>query len=401
MASTASENESHPIWELIPLAHYQLPSAPTASSAKRGLSSLKRFFRWRRPAPQGPVKREDELHALAPERLEAVAGPIDWRAAARVLQTALEQRAPTERVWFIIGPPTAGYAELLETWAEQHDRVCIPAPAPEVVTGNHSGWLADWPQDGCLWALPRLERCWLRHPAGLDLIRGLFERLLSARQGFGLIGCDSWTWAYLRFVVPTPAVRALTLQALDGERLARWLASLAAGHDQRPRRFRHAQSGNRVLTVNGGEEMGESAANNELRYLAAQARGNPGVALQRWRSRLRSEPDKPEAADEESDDQPDVETIWVAPALEFALPSGWGEPEALILHALLLHDGLPTEILAALLPAPRARTRDLLWQLAASDVISADPEGIWRVTPSAYPAVRSFLAERDFLTDAC
>jgi hypothetical protein len=401
MGLTDSETEQPPLWELIPLASYQLPSAPTGSNARRGLSSLRRLFRRREPEPEGPVKRDDELHALEHERLDAVAGPIDWHEASRALQAALEQRSAADRAWFIIGPPGGGYDGLLEAWAVQQEASCIPAPAYEVVAGNYQGWLAELPQAGCAWALPRLELCWLRHPAGLDLVRDLFDRLLSDKLDFGLIGCDSWAWAYLRFVVPTQAVRALTFQAFDGARLARWLGALAGAGDDHPRQFRHAQSGNLVLAVDDEDETLVSA---ELRYLAAQSRGNPAAALRLWRSRLRSEPDEPEAASEDAaeqdeDSQREVETIWVAPAVDFDLPSGLDEPDALVLHALLLHDGLPAEVLEGLLPHGRFRTRALLLQLAAANVVESGPDGSWRVTTFAYPAVRAFLAGRRFLVD--
>ncbi|MBK5938078.1 antitoxin [Halochromatium roseum] len=488
MASSDSETEQPGlIWELVALSDYRLPSAPTATSARRGLSSLKRLFGRRQPARQGPVKSEDELHRLEPERLDAITSPIDWRPAAQLLQEALEQRSKLDPAWFIISPPAAGYADLLETWAAQQAVACISSPSYAIVAGDNSGWLADLPTDDTPWVLPRLERCWLRHPAGLGLVRALFDRLLSGKLGFGLVGCDSWAWAYLRYVVPTQAVRALTLQALDGERLANWLGQLAAGGSAElaagsptnlptglptslptslptglpvahgPRRFRHAQSGTLLLAVNDDDEIGVTS---ELRYLAAQSRGNPGVALRLWRSRLRSEPDKPEAveaeADDESDakaseesgeeaggkatdkaggktdgkavdkasdkagdtvgdkagdetgdrggdkagDKPKVETIWVAPAVELELPSGLDEAEALILHALLLHDGLPTKVVEGLLPHARFQTHSLLLQLAAAEVIQSEPDGCWRVTVFAYAAVRSFLAGRRFLVDA-
>ncbi len=394
MASTDPEEPDHPIWDLIPLTGYELPSAPTVSNARRGLLSLTRRFRRRQQEREGPVRSEDQLHALAPDRLDAVAGAIDWRGAAEVLQAALAERSAADRAWFIIGSPGGGYGELLETWATAQGAACVPAPAYEVVAGEHTAWLEDLPDGADPWALPRLERCWLRHPAGLDLVRRLFERLCSGKLGFGVIGCDSWAWAYLRFVVPTQVARALTFQAFDGARLALWLSTLAAAGDARPRRFLHAQSGNLVLAVNDDDA---STVSTELRYLAAQARGNPSTALRRWRSRLRSEPEEPEAADDESNNKPEVETIWVSPAADAELPSGLGEPEALILHALLLHDGLPNDILEGLLPNTRSQTRGALLQLAAADVVQADPDGAWRVTASAYPAVRSFLSSRSFL----
>ncbi|MEA3642219.1 MAG: hypothetical protein VBE63_20090 [Lamprobacter sp.] len=424
MASSDSEtDQQHPIWELVSLSDYRPPSAPTATSARRGLLSLKRLFGRGQQKPQGPVKSEHELHVLEPKRLDAVAGAIDWRSAAQVLQSALEQRSAADPVWLIISPPAAGFARLLETWAVQQEAACISSPNEEILMGDHSGWLADLPDSGAPWVLPRLERCWLRHPAGLELVRDLFDRLLSGKLGFALIGCDSWSWAYLRFVVPTSMVRVLTFQAFDGERLAAWLAELAAAEDGHPCRFRHAQSGNLLLSVNDDEP--QQGVGTELRYLAAQSRGNAAAALRLWRSRLRSEPEAPEATEEvdlEQDvgpatritnratdtttkrttEQDGAEVIWVAPAVDLSLPSGLDEPEALLLHALLLHEGVTAPTLETLLPHTRFRTRALLQQLAAADVVMRDEDDArWRVSVFAYPAVRTFLAGRDFLTDDC
>ena len=368
------------------------------------------------------MKSEAELHALAPERLDALAGPMDWREAAMTLQQALEQRVISEHAWVLIGPPAAGYGDLLTCWARQQGAICIPDPGYEHLTGDDRRWFEAWPkpldqaspEQAQPWTLPRLERCWLRHPAGLGLVRALFERLLAGRLGFGLIGCDSWTWAYLRFVVPTSRVRVLTFQAFDGERLAGWLAELAAADDGRPCRFRHAQSGNLLLRVNDDEP--QERAGVELRYLAAQSCGTAAVALRLWRARLRSEPEASDATEKvdlakdadpaattdpvtHTTERDGAEVIWVAPAVDPSLPSGLGEPDALLLHALLLHDGLPSAILEALLPLPRLQIRARLQQLAAADVVACD-ETRWRVTVFAYPAVRAFLADRDFLTDA-
>ncbi len=401
-------------WELIPLCEYRLPHAPTSTSARRRWLSLKRLLHRSEEEPAGPVKSEAELHALAPERLDALAGPLDWREAATALQQALEQRVISERAWVLIGPPASGYGDLLAAWAQQQGAIHIPSPGYEGLDGDDRRWFAAWPEQPDQrrpWTLPRLERCWLRHPAGLGLVRAFFERLLAGRLGFGLIGCDSWAWAYLRFVVPTAGVRVLTFQAFDGERLVGWLTSLANADHRRPRRFRHAQSGNLLLRANDDEP--QESAGVELRYLAAQSRGNAAAALRLWRARLRSEPEEPDATeavdlDKDADaatattatERDGAEVIWVAPAVDLALPGGLDEPEALLLHALLLHDGLPPPILEALLPHARFQTQALLQQLAAVNVVTCDADAHWRVSVFAYPAVRAFLADRDFLTDA-
>lgn len=400
-----------PRWSLIPLAEYQRPQAPASTSARRHWLSLKRLLHRRKEEPQGPVKTEDELYRLASERLDAMAGPIDWSEAAMALQQALEQRVTTDCAWVLVGPPGAGYGDLLSCWAQQQGALCLQNPGYDHLNSDHN-WFTAWPEPPDPerpWTLPRLERCWLRHPAGLGLVRAFFDRLLEGRLGFGVIGCDSWAWAYLRFVVPTARVRALTYQAFDGERLTHWFAELAGAADARARRFRHAQSGNLVLRVN--DEETQDAPGTELRYLAAQSRGTAAVALRLWRARLRSEPEQPEATKEanlEGDEQSadtsterdGADVIWVAPAVDFALPTGLGESEALVLHALLLHDGLLTGILETLLPFTRTQTHQLVQQLTATDVVMLDDDAHWRVRIEAYPAVRAFLADRDFLTDA-
>jgi hypothetical protein len=391
MDSSDSQDTQPPIWELISLGDHRVPATPTATTARHGLLSLKRLLP-RKQEQHEPTKSKNDLRALDPERLDAVVGAIDWQGATEVLQDALSLRSAADRAWFMIKPPAAGYSDLLENWAGQQDVACIPSPAYEMVTGDYSAWLDYLPTDDSIWTLPRLERCWLRCPAGLRLVRALFDRLLNGKLGFALIGCDSWAWSYLRYVVPTQTVRAFTFQAFEGERLARWLSELATSDDAPARHYRHARSGDLVLAAN---EDRECDTTSELRYLAAQARGIPGAALQLWRSRLCAEPDSQKAADDETD----AETIWIAPALKFELPRGLDEPDALILHALLLHDGLPIEMLDRLLPLPRFQTHAKLLELAAADVVISDSEAVWRVTPLAYSAVRAFLAARSFLLD--
>ncbi|MFN2360840.1 MAG: hypothetical protein ABR522_07160 [Marinobacter sp.] len=60
-----------------------------------------------------------------------------------------------------------------------------------MLTGD-SAWLETLPKGSTqLWVLPALERCFLRHTNGLDLLRGLMERAFSGEWGPGIIGCDS------------------------------------------------------------------------------------------------------------------------------------------------------------------------------------------------------------------
>ena len=97
----------------------------------------------------------------------------------------------------------------------------------------------------------------------------------------------------------------------------------------------------------------------DIEQLAAHCRGNPGIACDYWRTRLRAEPEDKDAAagDSEGDARGDEDheaVVWVASARqERALPAQGAEDSALVLHALLVHGGLPAPMLPAVLPLSR------------------------------------------------
>ncbi|MFP5461713.1 MAG: hypothetical protein ACLGII_09045, partial [Gammaproteobacteria bacterium] len=261
------------------------------------------------------------------------------------------------------------------------------------------------------WALRRLEHCFLRHPAGLSLVRRLLETIADGRAGDGVIGCDSWAWAFLGRVWPVPPPRALTLQAFDGEALSALLARLAASPRRRRLRFRNAHSGRETLTVpRDGDAVGE-----QIVTLAAHCRGNPGVARSYWRSCLRAEPEEAGESleDEDAQDAPAAveggasaaqtgrqEVVWVSAHLdEPELPMEGAEDVALLLHALLLHGGLPEEAFEAVLPMPVPQTTAVAQRLRQQGIVERR-EGRWAVAALSYVPVRQWLRGRDYLTDA-
>ena len=71
---------------------------------------------------------------------------------------------------------------------------------------------------------------------------------------------------------------------------------------------------------------------------------------------------------------------------------------AFILHALLLHNGLPVSVLPELLPQPEHRIASHLLQLQALGVVVLAGER-WQISASAYAVVREFLRRRGFLKD--
>ena len=388
-------------WQLAPLADYHLPPTPAASAARARWTSLRRLFARGSEPAETPARAEADLRGLPEPVLDALVAPVDWSAAADVLQQRRGQDDAGGGLTCVVGPPRSGHVAMLHHWASaQGARVVEPPGADEILAGGHA-WLDAWPEDDRLWLLPRLEHCWLRHAAGLALVRELLERAQAGRLGPGVIGCDSWAWAYLRQVAALPTQAVHTLQAFDGPRLAALFRDLLSLDNPRPVHFRNAQTGKLVLAVDGGDD-GDGGA--ELQHLAARARGNVGLARLLWRRRLRAEPDSAEGADEAdaaaADDDAAGATIWLAaPPAAPALTADLDEAAALLLHALLLHNGLSAALLAELLPLPPYRVQMRLQWLAALGAVAAGADGRWRVQATAYSAARDLLRAQGFLLD--
>jgi hypothetical protein len=396
--------QQHPsLWELVPATEYRLPQTPATRAARNRWVSLKRLFGKRRDEGQQPARAESDLRGLPDARLDALVAPVGWQPVAEGLARTLAEGGTGDGVSFFIGPPRAGHVDLLRRWATDNGARWIEPPTFRDILDGGTDWLAGWPRDARVWLLPRLEHCLLRHAAGLALVRELLDRALSGWLGTGVIGCDSWAWAYLRQVTALPARSALALQALDGERLAALFRSLVSVDDAGPVRFCNAQTGKLMLAVDG-EDDGNGGT--ELQSLAAYCRGNAGLARQLWRRRLRAEPEPEASPDDDAGDKDaassdeDNEIVWVAaPSQEPALAADGDEEPALVLHALLLHNGLPGPLLTELLPLPPFRVQAALHRLAAAGFVTAAESGHWRVTAAGYAPARDLLQAQGLLVD--
>ena len=420
----SSQNEANAsppaLWEFVRLADYRLPNPLGANAALEKWTSFKLLFQRSDQEGQAPVKAEAELRMLTDSRLQALVQPIDWRCAAAALDLALadclHSSKPERPVRFVVGQPHCGHPEILAHWAARHRLHRVAAPSVEQILGGDEGWLEDWPSGDRLWVLPNLEHCYLRHADGLGLVRRFLAQAVSGALGRGVIACDSWAWVYLQEVWPLPQPDALTLQAFDGARLSRYLADRVSLENGGCLRFCNAVTGKEIHLACGPDD---SEVSPEINQLAVHSRGNIGVAWTAWRALLRSLPEqerqaeqKPEpkreqelsgepnrAAQRAQANDPDAEIVWVSARLrEPPLPAEKGEGMAFILHALLLHNGLPVSVLPELLPQPEHRIASHLLQLQALGVVVLAGER-WQISASAYAVVREFLRRRGFLRD--
>ncbi len=391
-------------WEFVRLHEYRVPSVPARSAAAKAWASFKGVFRHAADDAQAPIKKEAELRALPEVRLQHLVPPIDWTAAAQALDVALADSrfssAATAAVPFVIGQPHCGHTRIVGRWGEGHDAVPIEAPTVEQILAGDRRWFDAWPAPDRPWVLPNLERCYLRHARGLALVRELLARVAGGNAGRGLIGCDSWAWAYLQRVWPLAKSDALTLQAFDGDRLSRLFAQLASPRQTGRLRFRNASTGHDLLSVPTEPEQ----ASAEIVRLAAHCRGNVGTARSYWREQLRDEPEeegKDLAANAPAPQtgEPQDEVVWVSAALPGPTsPIEADEDTAFVLHALLLHDGLPATLLPELLPLALHRCLAVLLRLQDLGLVQLRGER-WAVDALGYALVRELLRGRDYLTD--
>jgi hypothetical protein len=383
---------------------YCPPADSTPAALRRQWRLLARLFS--RQDPHDTLAQpEATLSSLPPAQLDRLAPPLHWEGAARAFDQIYASKAgsaPTPGViGILVGQPFCGHADILAHWARGRSVRLLEPPTAQEILAADVQWLTRCCDSGPgLWALPALERCYLRNANGLALVRGFLDLAFSGALGPGVIGCDSWAWAYLQRICAWPATPVLTLQAFDGAALTTLLLQPQAQPTQAVR-FLSAHSGTSLLPEpEDGEEDAAAPVSPELRQLAARCRGNLGVAWHFWRERLRTatEPQKAQTGD---DAPPPTDAIWVAPELEPRAPaSDAGDETALVLHALLLHNGLEAPLLATLLPIAAAHLNLQLLHLHALGLVERQDADRWQVTPLAYPGVRAFLRARGYLTDS-
>jgi len=302
-------------------------------------------------------------------------------AAEALAQQLAGLEAP---VSFFITPPHNGHASVVKQWAEEHNITCMPTPALSEIAEGATQWV-----ESCAnhhqWAVPALERCFLRHTQGIQGIREFLERALSGRLGKGVIGCDSWTYAYLQQVIGIDGAPAFTLQSMEGEQLSRYFKAIAT-HGGQPPPVYSTRTGNQVL-FDSAAKQNEKAPHKELQRLAAHCRGHLGIAWHYWRERLR----EPSSSGEVG--------LWLVDALaEAELSTDTGDIATLVLHALLIHGGLDDHSLGQVLPFSHHEALNARLALQRKGVVSSY-EGRWQVTPLSYARVRQLLESRNYLVD--
>ncbi len=329
MASASEmKREAPPVWQYVPIADYRLPAAPVIQTARNSLSVLQRLFKRDEAEPDILLRQADELRMLPRRQLERIVPALDWQNAARELDTQLaewlKQESPEQSIIFLVGPPHSGCVEILTTWAGQQAWQVLKSPTPEQVMAGDGAWLSDL-RDQRKWVLPGLEKVYLRHAAGLNLIRHFLDLACSGNLGRGIIGCDSWAWAFLRHVWHGRQPVTLAPQAFQQTQLVEIFQSMADSADNGPLLFRQSDNGRYVLPP---PETNEGACKDEQFFAASGRSQNVGISRALWRASLRTRPDVADNEEVVKEDRKQLSrTIWVAPWGQLkcpSLPSGSG-----------------------------------------------------------------------------
>jgi hypothetical protein len=408
------------LWSYIPLDQFKHPAEPAREAA---LGRLRRFVQLVRTGNLSaqPMSVQAELRSASLKLLDRVAPSPRWGATERALESAFaewkEAEQPEQSVQVVIGPPGTGTSHVVRKWAERNGyRIVQPPPYREIIAGK-DGWLGQLDGDDPL-ALPNLECFLLRHYNGFDAFRKLIDRLCSCSRRY-VIGCNSWTWAFLSrsFHIGALLPQPLVISPFDSNKMEHWLHVLAGSITGGSLVFRLTDDGSNVLPdvesraeQPAGERLDEAdhevpldkRSGQFLQRLAARSRGNPLVGWAMWRQSLQIAND--EDIEEEAQEAAAADrgrTIWVRPWSQLSfpeIPPGTDRHDLMVLHTLLLHDGLPADILDLLLPLSLGAIMERLYRLRAVGLIKIE-DGLWRVTLLGYPAVRQAMADEDLIVD--
>lgn len=451
-------NNENPILPggLIPVEQWTLAETSVRRTLKGGLRHWLEQLGAGISSQEESFQSMDSLPELNNQQLQRLAPDPDRMAHAQALADAVaelrKQGHCQNPVLLIVAPPYSGVSRGLRCFPD-----CRIGSNTQGENGDsQSAYRRILPPDNLLmdadtarqwwemqplhepWVISELAAFWRRHSNGLALVQELLRRVAQNCAGEGVIGCNSWCWQFWSSYYPDAQLAPWIPAPMTTDRLGIWLEQLAFNNDTAPV-VRMATDGKYVLPLKpkkDDEKSYEKKKNSDLlRNLAADSRGIPGVALAIWRSALRARPESD--ADDDSDKQSEKKPknpkakqqdadCWIVPLDQLSLPGMPVSTErnlGLVLHALLMHDGLTVADLHLVTAVPEPGLSLAISRLARADMIAfgeigqdtafdlQSPEqrstaytdfaqnALWYVTPLGYPGTRRHLLNWGFPVD--
>jgi hypothetical protein len=149
--------------------------------------------------------------AYRPSPPPASGFPEDWAEGAEAFrQTLSDDGAPCDGLPRVAIGLFGRAGRLLRAWAAGTGAVILEPPTAEALLTGNAVLLPE--QEGGVYVVPALERCFLRHYRGIRPARRLVESVWG-RPCRLVIGCDAWSWRYLRRAVQIDALCSNPLTA--------------------------------------------------------------------------------------------------------------------------------------------------------------------------------------------
>lgn len=397
------------IWAYVPPGETRRPEPPTEEKLYTGLSAVRSGLTQLRawiagdasaaPGTPGADEAREEAAPLPDALRDQVAPAPDWKDAATALDKVLDDDSQPGAPLMVHEAGHHDAPSIVEAWgARKGVAVMDPPVRDRLVEEEGAAWVAAQRSEEAPWVLPRLERWWVRTPDGLAFVRSLLDAWAEGTLGRGVIGVDRHAWGYLRHVWPGQARRRVTLRPLSGEALARWFWTLARQGGAPEGTVEEQDGGGRVLPRPEWDSSGqvvdstdEATVSTFLQSLAAHSDGHPGVAWSLWRQSLQGPGPEASAAA--------VATVPPWSALDRpGRPDALKRSDLLLLHALVLHGGLPDSVLAHVVPVERYERRERLRMLHREGLLTK-ADGAWQVTAAGYPVVCTLLCDEGYLSD--
>jgi hypothetical protein len=386
---TKSETDTD-LWDYLPTVDWETPRAVPTENTRQRFFSTARWLGHLFTTPE-PDASSNRVPDCPRELAEHLVPQIDWQDAAVGLAAAIK-RENLQSV-ALVGPPGSGISEITRLFAKNRRAALVDLPTSQLVLTQSEQILAQLhshvkePSENWL-VIPQLERFFVRHPLGLELLRRLLHLLHDARRPI-LVGCDSWPWAFFESAVQISGYwdHCLSMKPLDDERLDRWLRRVA--------RWPEAQ----ILQADNEEPVCKPCDNPDddaeisriVHLYAAASRGIPEVARAMLQAGLRSESEEGNAAGPVLLAKPNgADFAWLDAAENASVK--------FVLHAVVLHGALDEATLCQILPFTPTLIRAALARLSRGNAIVLE-QGLWRIALVNYPRMRQILEGDGFLVD--
>ena len=400
-------SSAKPYWEFVKITDFKVPKTTVDRTLKRRIFNFINVLKNSDNRETEFLVSKDETTPINSARLKKIITSPDWKIPSAALEIALkdwlQSKKMSEPFKLIIGPPFLGHTEILTTFARLNNFNVIIPPSADQILHQDITYFDQFKKNTSPWVIPSLEKFFFRHTKGLYLIRRLFDALYNGKLGHGMIGCDSWAWAFLDHVIQGDFFSILIPQAFQAEQMTEFLIDIVSFGSEKLAVFRQIGDGKLILAphLRAEPELQKKSSKCQwIKLMSEYCRGNPGIGLEYWRQSLRDMASKEdiEKLEKVDDDFSEEKALWIIPWDKLSrksIPGEMNRDHARVLYTILIHGGLPLRLLYSMLPFSEHDSARLLRFLHSVELVEKHFE-ICRVSPFAFPAIIEYLSDEGY-----